>query len=202
MKFLDANPRDLVAALGLLLAAIVLSLLAVKLWRLWQRRRLSRARSASIEKVALAQVRDMLVPDGNGGHLHLDWLLLTTRGLLVLDVRDVHGNVFGSEQMGDWTVMNGAARSTFPNPLPALLDRLAVLSRLVPQIGVEGRVLFTENARFPKGTPQNCLVIHSLAAEFPVVEAGAAAGMSATMMPHWERLLSQLTASNLPQRQL
>lgn len=202
MNLVDANPQDLIAALVLLLAAIAASILGVKLWRLWRRRRLSRARMASIQKVALAHVRDMLVPDGNGGHLHLDWLLLTTRGLLVLDVRDVPGNVFGSEHMGDWTVMNGASRTTFPNPLPPLLDRVAVLSRMVPQISVEGRVLFTESAKFPKGTPQQCLGINSLAAEFPVVDAGAVAGLSAAMMPHWEHVLAQLTDSNLPQRRL
>jgi hypothetical protein len=74
-----------------------------------------------------------------------------------------------------------------------LLDRVAVLARLVPELSVEGRVLFTEGARFPKGVPLRCLRLESLAAEFPVVDPGAAAALSAAMTPHWQRLLTQLT---------
>jgi hypothetical protein len=191
-EWLVTSEPWLVASLALLVA-IVLSVAAVYLWRRWQQRRRLQKREARIQEVALMYVRNMLVPDGNGNQLHLDWLVLTTRGLLLLDVRDVVGNVFGSEQMVDWTVMRGARRNTFPNPLPPLLDRLAVVARLVPELNVEGRVLFTESARFPKGVPLRCLRIDSLAADFPIVDAGAAASLSSAMTPHWQRLLGQLT---------
>ena len=193
MSGLDAEQQLLLAAVVIILLAIGIAIGAVVLWRRWQLRRRLRRREASITKVALGHVRNMLIADGNGGQLHLDWLLLTTRGLLLLDVRDVTGNVFGSEHMEHWTVMRGAGRSTFPNPLPALLDRVAVLSRLVPQLGVAGRVLFTEGASFPKGVPVHCLRLDSLAAEFPVVDPGAAGALAGAMSPAWERLLSQLT---------
>ncbi len=186
------NLNLLVVALVSLLVGAALAAGAIFGWRSWQRRRRQRKREAVITAVALSHVRNMLVPDGNGGQLHLDWLLLTTRGLLLLDVRDVSGNVFGAEHMGDWTVMWGAGRHTFPNPLPLLLDRLAVLSRMVPELAVEGRILFTEGARFPKGIPAQCLRIDSLAAEFPIVDPGAAANLESAMAPSWERLLGQL----------
>ena len=190
-EWLQSGEALLFAALALLVG-IALSVGAVLLWRRWQWRRRLQKREARIQAVALMHVRNMLVPDGNGNQLHLDWLVLTTRGLLLLDVRDVVGNVFGSEHMVDWTVMHGAQRHTFPNPLPPLLDRLAVLARLVPELNVEGRVLFTENARFPKGVPLRCLRLDSLAADFPIVDAGAAAALSSAMTPHWQRLLAQL----------
>ena len=56
---------------------------------------------------------DMLVPDGMGGGFHVDFLLLTTRGILVIDLRDVQGNIFGGDQMAEWTVMDGPRRFTF-----------------------------------------------------------------------------------------
>jgi hypothetical protein len=193
MSGLDDQQQALLLATVFALLAIAVAAGAVVLWRRWQLRRRLQKREASITMVALSHVRNMLVADGNGGQLHIDWLLLTTRGLLLLDVRDVTGNVFGSENMADWTVMRGAGRNTFPNPLPALLDRVAVLSRLVPEVGVAGRVVFTEGARFPKGIPIHCLRIESLPAEFPVVDPGAAATLTSTMSPSWKRLLSQLT---------
>ena len=57
-------------------------------------------------------LRNVLVPDGNGGDVHLDYVLLTARGLVVLDIRDVRGNVFGSDQMKEWTVMARGRRAT------------------------------------------------------------------------------------------
>ncbi len=190
---LDDDQQVLLLAVAFTLLAIGSAIGAVFLWRRWQLRRGLRRREASITIVALAHVRNMLVADGNGGQLHLDWLLLTTRGLLLLDVRDLSGNVFGSQHMEHWTVMRGAGRNTFPNPLPALLDRVAVLSRMVPQLSVTGRVVFTEGARFPKGVPVHCLRLGSLPAEFPVVDPGAAAALASAMAPQWQHLLSQLT---------
>ncbi len=40
-------------------------------------------------------------------------LPLTSLGILVVDLRDVRGNIFGGDQMSEWTVMDGARRSTF-----------------------------------------------------------------------------------------
>ncbi len=202
MSGLDNEQQTLLLAVLFGLLAIGIATGAVVLWRRWQLRRRLQRREASISMVALSHVRNMLVADGNGGQLHLDWLLLTTRGLLLLDVRDVTGNVFGSENMAEWTVMRGAGRNTFSNPLPALLDRVAVLSRLVPELGVAGRVVFTEGARFPKGIPIHCLRLESLPAEFPVVDPGAAATLTSAMSPGWKRLLSQLTPNTAELRPL
>src|SRR5256885_13084397 len=49
---------------------------------------------------------DVLVPDGMGGGFHVDFLLLTARGVVVIDLRDVTGNIFGGDQMAAWTVMD------------------------------------------------------------------------------------------------
>src|SRR5437588_7966815 len=56
---------------------------------------------------------DALVPDGMGGGYHVDYLLLTQRGVVVIDLRDVRGNIFGADQMAEWTVMDGPHRFTF-----------------------------------------------------------------------------------------
>jgi hypothetical protein len=110
---------------------------------------------------------DMLVPDGMGGGFHVDFLLLTTRGILVIDLRDVQGNIFGGDQMAEWTVMDGPRRFTFTNPQSALYDRIAAVRGVAGDVPVEGRIVFTRRGKFPKGLPKFTLMVDSLNAEFP-----------------------------------
>src|SRR4030081_4094221 len=113
---------------------------------------------------------DMLVPDGMGGGFHVDFLLLTTRGILVIDLRDVQRNICGGDQMAEWTVMDGPRRFTFTNPQSALYDRIAAVRGVAGEVPVEGRIVFTRRGKFPKGLPKFTLMVYSLNADFPGVE--------------------------------
>jgi hypothetical protein len=115
-------------------------------------------------------VVDVLVPDGMGGGFHVDFLLLTPRGVLVIDLRDVQGNIFGGDQMAEWTVMDGPRRFTFTNPQSGLYDRIAAVKAIAGEVPVEGRVVFTRRGKFPKGLPKWTLMIDSLRAEFPAMD--------------------------------
>ncbi|MDW8258466.1 MAG: NERD domain-containing protein [Gammaproteobacteria bacterium] len=192
MSSFAGQPRWLIAVAALLAVTLAVAVF-VALWKVWRRRRARRRRDEIISGIALDHVRNVLVPDGSGGMLHLDWLLLTPRGLLLLEVRHVAGNVFGSDQMAEWTVMRGAWRSTFANPLGALYDRMAVIRRLVPELPVDGRIVLIGDVQFPKGVPPRCLRLESLNAEFPATNLTAAAGLAAGMQSAWQRLLGQLT---------
>ena len=88
-------------------------------------RRRDARRVARVTSGAADYLRNVLVPDGNGGDFHLDFLLLTSRGVVVIDMRDIAGNVFGGDQMTAWTLMTGVSRSTFTNPQTGLYDRIA-----------------------------------------------------------------------------
>ena len=136
-------------------------------WRRFRRYRRRRQIIRTIAAAGAAMLQDVIVPDGSGGHLHLDFLLATGQGLLVVDLRDVDGIVFGGEHLREWTVMNGNERSTFLNPLEALYDRLAAVRLLAADVPVEGRIVFTERSRFPKGQPPRVTLISALASEFP-----------------------------------
>ena len=100
---------------------------------------------------AFEAAHQVLVPDGMGGFIHIDHLLLTPRGVLVLDTRRVAGLIFGGDQMSDWTVMGRGRRFTFDNPQPALYDRIAAVKALVGDVPVEGRLLFSNVGKFTKG---------------------------------------------------
>jgi len=176
------------------LAGIIVLLLA---WR-WYRRR--RARAAMLGMVTGGSFdfrRDVLVPDGQGGWVHADFLLLTPRGLIVLDVRDVVGNIFGGDQMTDWTVMQRARRFTFVNPQTGLYDRIAMLRALVQEVPVDGRVLFSARAKFPKGLPRFTLMLESIRSEFPRVDRETSGSVPPSWQQDWLRLVAQLRPSRL-----
>jgi len=186
------------ALIGLVVGAVILAGLVVAAWRWYVRRRARRALLLAVTGGAVDYVRDVLVPDGNGGSYHVDFLLLTLRGVLVIDLRrDVAGNVFGGDQMTEWTVMDGAKRTTFPNPQSALYDRVAAVKALANDVPVEGRIVFTQRAVFPKGMPKWTVRVDALGAEFPGVDRGTLEAAVQRYLPGWEQAKRATAPSEL-----
>ena len=138
-----------------LILTIVLVVLGIGLLffvaRAWRLRSDRKKLHQSIIAVGIEALHNVLVPDGMGASMHVDYLLLTSRGVLVIDLRDLRGNIFGGDQMTEWTVMNGPARTTFQNPQHALYDRVAAVRQLAGDLPVEGRVLFTRSRQVSQG---------------------------------------------------
>jgi hypothetical protein len=190
----DVPLEVLLAVAGALLAAAAV---AAGLWA-WRRHRARRALLDKIESVAAEHLQDVLLPDGSGGWFHVDFLLLTGRGLVVIELRDVAGLIFGSEQMTEWTVMQKSRRFTFPNPLGPLYDRVAVVRALVGDgVPVEGRVVFTDRGTFPKGHPRPVTRLASLATEIPPLGVGGGAELLERLRPAWAQVKAAASASPL-----
>jgi Nuclease-related domain len=157
-------------------------------WRWYRRYRARRALRAAVTAGSADHLVDMLVPDGMGGSFHVDYLLLTLRGVVVIDLRDVRGNIFGGDQMQEWTVMDGPRRFTFTNPQGALYDRMAAVKAVTGDVPVEGRIVFTRRGRFPKGLPKWTLMVDALRSEFPAPDFEAPGESAARYRDGWRRL--------------
>lgn len=175
----------------------VLVALLLLLWRWYRRRRARQALRAAVIAGAYEYLQDVLLPDGQGALLHIDFLLLTSRGAVVVDLRDIAGNIFGGDQMTDWTVMEKRARYTFLNPQAALYDRIAAVRALASELPVEGRIVFGVRGRFPKGLPSYTLMLDSLAAEYPAVDRSAVDPLLQRWLPEWEKLRTASMPSSL-----
>jgi len=153
-------------------AAIVAAVLALIFWvtLLIRAYRYRKAIDAAIANVAYEMLKNVLIPNGNGGQIHVHYLLLTQRGLLVADLLDRPGAIFGGDQMLEWTAIGKKQRYTFANPQHALYDRMAAVRLLTGEVPVEGRLLFTLKSDFPKGKPRNVLRIDDLTDDFPPVD--------------------------------
>jgi hypothetical protein len=170
------------------LGVVAVALLAFFGGRAYVSRRRDARRVARVTAGSADYLRNVLVPDGNGGVFHLDFVLLTSRGIVVIDMRDILGIVFGGDQMTDWTLMTGARRTTFANPQSGLYDRIASVKALAPDTPIEGRIVFTKRAKFPKGLPRFTVMLESMAAEFPKLGAAELEIAVAKYRPGWAKL--------------
>ncbi len=139
-----------------------------------------------LDEISYDRINDLLIPNGDEGEIQIDHLLLTSQGLLVLDIKDATGTVFGSDKMQDWTVISEERRYTFPNPQAALYDRIAAVRHIVRQVPVAGRVLFPDSAAFTKGVPDLVSDLDALLDEFGENDKAAAKVKIEAFKPHWD----------------
>ena len=168
------------------LLAVSVLLLA---WFVWRR---FFAGGSQLEKaladISYERIEQLVIPNADEGEIQIDQLLLTSKGLLILEFKEVTGTVFGSDKMSDWTVIAEDRRYTFPNPLPSLYDRIAAVRQIIREVPVEGRVLFPDGAEFTKGTPSLVSDLDQLVDEFGEADKDAAKFKIEAFRPHWELL--------------
>ena len=169
-----------------ILPLIAVGLLLI-LWFVWRR---FFAGGSPLDKaiadISFERIEALIIPSADEGEIQVDQLLLTSKGLLILEVKDVQGTVFGSDKMQDWTVISEDRRYTFSNPQPALYDRIAAVRQIVRQVPVAGRVLFLDGAEFTKGVPDLVCTLEELIAEFGEPDKNTAKFKIEAFRPHWE----------------
>ena len=141
-----------------------------------------------IDEIAFERIEALVLPNGDEGEIQIDHLLLTAQGLLIIDVKNAQGAVFGSDKMQDWAVISKTGRFTFNNPIPALLDRIAAVKHIVREVPVNGRILFLEGANFEKGVPERVCSLQQLRDEFGEPDKSAAKFKVDAFRQHWETL--------------
>ncbi len=183
----------------MLFVIAVALIVALVLFIRWRRRRRARMKlQRAVTAVGTEHMIDALVPDGMGGGFHVDFLLFSGHGILIVDVREVQGNIFGGDQMAEWTVIDGAQRMTFVNPQSGLYDRIAAVKAIAGDVPIEGRVVFVRKCQFPKGLPKWALTLDALAVQFPPLETeDAQAAALAQYREAWERLRAAVRPSTM-----
>jgi hypothetical protein len=131
--------------------------------------RARRAIDNVISSVAFDELRNVLLPTGAGDQqIHVNYLLLTQKGLLLIDLFDVHGVVFAGEKMAQWSIFGPKRHFMVSNPLPMLYDRVAAVRHFAgDDVAVEGRVVFSMRGEFPKGRPEVVIRLDEAAGRIP-----------------------------------
>ncbi|MDH3364048.1 MAG: NERD domain-containing protein [Gammaproteobacteria bacterium] len=166
------------------LLAVAILLLIWLAYRVIRRRKNSLRRA--FNEISFERIEGLIIPSADEGEIQIDQLLLTSQGLLIVDIKDVQGTVFGSDKMQDWTVIGDERRYTFSNPQPMLYDRIAAVRQVVRQVPVAGRILFLDGAEFTKGVPGLVCTLEDLVEEFGEPDKKAAKFKIEAFRPHWE----------------
>jgi hypothetical protein len=167
----------------LLGAAVVVLLLG---WYLYRRNQGGSRLKRVLGEISHDRIDGLLIPNGDDGEIQIDHLLLTSQGLLIVDIKDAAGTVFGSDKMQEWTVISEERRYTFSNPQAALYDRIAAVRHIVRQVPVAGRILFLDGAEFTKGVPNLVSDLDQLLDEFGEADKSAAKFKIEAFKPHWD----------------
>lgn len=176
------------------IAAVAGVIVLVLAWFLvrWLRRPRASAHD-ELKSVSVALLRDVLIPDGMDGQIYVDHLLLTSRGIAVVDVKEFSGAVFASDRMQEWTVIDTGRRFGFPNPQGTLLDRIAAVRALVSNVPVEGHIVFGSGADFSKGRPKHVMLAHEVEAHFGKPNKADKERLTDAYAPHWARIRTRST---------
>lgn len=139
-----------------------------------------------LKQMSGVYLHDVLIPDGIGGEIQLDYLVRLPDKLLVIDLKVMQGVLFGGEQIDEWTQIVDRRSYRFRNPLLDNRLRCQAVAELVKPVEVVGRVVFTEAGEFPRGRPPGVSTIATLVGDLAHPQMAAA-------IPQLDDLWSELT---------
>jgi len=137
----------------------IVGVIVFVLFHYYRRNQHQRQINKVIKDLSRQQLRNILIPDSVNGEIWIDCILLTDGGVIVFDIRDYVGRLFGGDQINEWTQMIGVKSHKFPNPLIELPARIHAVQEVVGAVPVIGHVIFTCRGTFPKGKPKNVFMV-------------------------------------------
>lgn len=151
--------QQLTVGLLILAALVALAYLLHTPLRSWQEQRQIRH---AVRRIGARVMRDVNLPDGIGGVINIDYLVLSSDAILVIGVKRYDGMIFGSANTDEWTQTVNSRSYRFPNPDIYLAQQLSAVRTITPKVPVKGLHLFTDTATFPWDKPGNVLQVRDL----------------------------------------
>ena len=149
-----------------------------------------------IRRVGVAVIRNIAIPDGMDGRVLIENIVLTAAGIYILPVKRYCGIIFAADNIETWTQVIGKRSYKFPNPLPELEAYVMAIRNLLPNVKVEGRILVTSDATFPKGKPERVIPVEKMAGAL-ALDKGE---VSSQLREAWEELKATGLDFNLEEK--
>ncbi len=169
------------------LAVVVLLVIWLVLVRRGRRKTLLAADNL-LRETSYGQLQALILPSAEDGEIQLERIVLLRDTIMVVEIRDVAGVVFGSDRMQDWTVIDGDRRYTLANPQTRLLDCVAAVRQFLPDVAVDGAVLFTDAAQFTKGIPRHVVTVAEWLKQYPKLKNKERQSLPPLLEPAWQQL--------------
>ena len=147
-----------------------------------------------IKSIGADFVQNVAIPDGLEGFIFFDYMVLTPTGILVVDVQNYNGYIFGGETINEWTQMIGRKSYKFRNPLPGNQNHVLSVKEHAGDVPVQGRIVFTSMGEFPKGIPKGVSTTGSLKEDVSFSVVGNA--VPEIYQKTWNELLAMVKKAN------
>lgn len=115
-----------------------------------------------VKRLGVEVLSDLRLPDGVDGEIDIDYAVLTGKGILVIDVKQFDGLIYGNEQHEEWTQVLKHRNYMFANPLQQIDMRVHAVKSVVAETPVAGAVLFAGSGKFPKRVPKGIILLEDL----------------------------------------
>jgi hypothetical protein len=171
--------------ISLLLGFILLTVFTVLLFR--RNKDPYRQLAKSLETYQRSEARNIIIPDGIGGLIEIERLLLLEQGLLLIKTYESDGHVFGGNNIDNWTEIVNGRSYKFQNPLPHMETSLQAVSLLMPGIPIYYRIVFLGKSTFPKGIPEQVSHLSGLSKDLAFLSTKPKLGDK--LSEPWQRLL-------------
>jgi hypothetical protein len=127
-----------------------------------KRSRYSRKLERSLQSIKKQEAKSIIIPDGLGGVIEIERLILIEQGLLIIETYPMSGHLFGADHIDQWTQIIDGRSFKFTNPLHHLNNVKQAIQQLAPKVPIHIRVIFTEDSNFPKGKPDSVSTLNTL----------------------------------------
>lgn len=107
-------------------------------------------------------LENLIIPGAYGGLTRIDCAVLTTGGILCIQIKHCKGIVFGSENEPQWKNVDGVRQRKFLNPVIQNAGRTRALQKIVPDIPVASLVVFTGPAQLTAPKVRNAIRVRDL----------------------------------------
>lgn len=172
---------------GLFLLGIFVVLIFIK-----RKRSVSDPLTNLINKISIESLSNIILFDDMDGEIHIEYLLLTIRGLVILDVKASTGAVFGGNQLDEWAILTGQKRISIQNPQGPLYNRMAALRLLVRDIPILGHVLFIRGADFSSDRPDTVILPEELLNLYKKPDRLELERVMEAFSPYWQTICSSV----------
>ncbi len=172
------------------LAVITVILLVLVVWQMPPVQAYLKKRCVlrKIEKSGYDVQHHIVIPDGLGGDIYIEHLVLSERGFIIYEVMNYKGVIFAADTIDIWTQVVGKRSYKFHNPLPELESKIMAVRALLPTgMPVEGYLLVADNVQFPKGRPDKLIFLSRL--DETAVAKGARLE-NTQMLENWQKIRS------------
>lgn len=143
---------------------------------------------SALKGYSQAELHDVVFPDGVGGLVEIERLVLVKQGILVIETYPISGNLFGADKIEQWTQMLNGKSFKFINPLYRIQMLRQAIKAIAPSTPIFYRVIFTANdSSFPKGKPDDVSILLSLENDLEVLKQ--APMMTEKQRSNWQRIL-------------